>query len=317
MRTDAFRPRRVWWLLVLGIAVVAGRTPTVHGATCLSGRPGFPCLAAQAVPAGPSGDSSDAMMQRFRQALGLPAGRSWPMVAGVPMPVELPGAASLTAQEVYARTVDSVLFVVATRTEGSAVYTSRGSAVAVSPAAALTNCHVVMYGSGSEKDPGFRFTSVMPTITLTAHDGARGRAALLASHPDLDICLLRIEDVALRPIKGIVPYHLVAIGERVYSLGNPKGLTFSLADGLVAAKRDRQRLSQNVCADVIQTSAPISPGSSGGALLNAAGMLIGITQSVVEDGQNLNFAIAVDLLWRQYPDGGAVRIASPLYPSCP
>lgn len=49
---------------------------------------------------------------------------------------------------------------------------------------------------------------------------------------------------------------------------------------------------------MIQTSAPVSPGSSGGALVDARGALLGITTFIVKDAQNLNFAIAAEEFWR-------------------
>jgi hypothetical protein len=79
----------------------------------------------------------------------------------------------------------------------------------------------------------------------------------------------------------------------VYALGNPRNLELTLSDGLISALRrdDDMKLQR------IQTSAPISHGSSGGGLFDEEGRLIGITSSGKEDGQNLNFAIPIN--WMQ------------------
>jgi tetratricopeptide (TPR) repeat protein len=81
----------------------------------------------------------------------------------------------------------------------------------------------------------------------------------------------------------------MAVGDKVYTIGNPRGLAGTLADGIISALRDTKEFGK-----VIQTTAPISQGSSGGALLDSAGHLIGITKFYMRDAQNLNFATPID-----------------------
>jgi S1-C subfamily serine protease len=76
----------------------------------------------------------------------------------------------------------------------------------------------------------------------------------------------------------------------VYAIGTPQGLERTLSQGLVSAMRETSE------GTVIQTSAPISPGSSGGGLFDTQGQLVGITTFQTKTGQNLNFAIPVDWL---------------------
>ena len=105
-----------------------------------------------------------------------------------------------------------------------------------------------------------------------------------------------IRDLALLKINGagnFIPVvlgdsDLVSVGERVVAIGNPKGLENTVSDGLVSAVRDMNGTK------LIQISAPISPGSSGGALFNMNGEVIGITSSSFDEGQNLNFAVAIN-----------------------
>lgn len=77
-------------------------------------------------------------------------------------------------------------------------------------------------------------------------------------------------------------------GQKVYAIGNPLGLERSISEGIVSGIRfdDGRKL--------IQTTAPISPGSSGGGLFNDNGELIGITTATLVNGQNLNFAIPLN-----------------------
>lgn len=78
------------------------------------------------------------------------------------------------------------------------------------------------------------------------------------------------------------------IGNIIYTLGNPQGYTNTFSIGIISSFRSNEYQNQ------IQYTAPISPGSSGGALLNSNGKLIGITSHCITTGQNLNLAIPSD-----------------------
>jgi len=82
----------------------------------------------------------------------------------------------------------------------------------------------------------------------------------------------------------------IGIGDRVAIISSPKGLSNTVSDGLVSAIRtdDGQRL--------IQITAPISPGSSGGPVFDAHGKVVGIATLQMSEGQNLNFATPIDSL---------------------
>ncbi|HMC97190.1 MAG TPA: serine protease [Flavobacteriales bacterium] len=82
----------------------------------------------------------------------------------------------------------------------------------------------------------------------------------------------------------------VRVGQRIYVIGTPQGLPATFSDGLVSSVRTGEGVSR------IQITAPISPGSSGGPVLNAKGQLVGVAVEQFREGQNLNFAIpAADL----------------------
>jgi tetratricopeptide (TPR) repeat protein len=80
----------------------------------------------------------------------------------------------------------------------------------------------------------------------------------------------------------------VEVGERVYAIGAPEGLELTLSEGLVSALRHVDN------RPIIQTSAPVSHGSSGGGLFDSQGRLIGVTAFSVKGGQNLNFALPTE-----------------------
>lgn len=100
----------------------------------------------------------------------------------------------------------------------------------------------------------------------------------------------------------------VKIGNKVYAIGNPLGLDRSLSDGLISGFRNEGDL------ELIQMTAPISPGSSGGGLYNKSGELIAITSAGMRNGQNLNLAIPlkgeirniIDIFSYFFPDSGPV-----------
>ena len=96
-----------------------------------------------------------------------------------------------------------------------------------------------------------------------------------------DLCILAVEDTGAAGIPPGRPEAL-RVGDPVYTIGNPKGLEGTFSKGMVTALREPDKL--------IQIDAPISPGSSGGPVLNSEGKLVGIATSSLIGGQNLNFA---------------------------
>jgi hypothetical protein len=80
-------------------------------------------------------------------------------------------------------------------------------------------------------------------------------------------------------------------GDRVVAIGNPLGLETTVSDGLVSAVRQIDPQLK-----LLQISAPISPGSSGGPLFNDRGEVVGVTTLFSAEGQNLNFAVPVEYL---------------------
>lgn len=80
----------------------------------------------------------------------------------------------------------------------------------------------------------------------------------------------------------------ISIGETIFCIGNPLGLEYSFSDGLLSGVRDFQNLKW------LQFTAPISPGNSGGPLINRQGEAIGMVTFLMLGGQNLNFALAIN-----------------------
>ena len=144
----------------------------------------------------------------------------------------------------------------------------QGSGVATADEGVVTNRHVV---AGA-------------TI-LRVRQAARTWVATVAGRDSThDLVRLRVPGLTAPPLPLRLSTDL-RIGERVYAVGAPQGLELSLSEGLISGLRLFQGLR------VIQTTAAISAGSSGGGLFDDRGRLIGITTFYSNDGQNLNFAI--------------------------
>lgn len=122
-------------------------------------------------------------------------------------------------------------------------------------------------------------------ITIKTHDGRAFKVnGFKYINPTEDIAILTI-DASYNKFTPIdINYKSLQIGEKVYTISNPKGLEFTFSDGMINQYKN----------EYIQFSAPISPGSSGGALLNENGQLIGIITSYLGKAQNINFALPND-----------------------
>jgi hypothetical protein len=188
------------------------------------------------------------------------------------------GRKTLSAAELFKRVQRSVFIVLASRSVSDARDRDimQGSAVAVSDHLLLTNCHVVMD---------------RPLIKLV-HGGRRAKARLIAADDDTDRCVIKT-DVSLTPVGGVRTLDSLTVGERVFAIGAPLSLELTLSEGLVSGiRREPER-------NLVQTSAALSPGSSGGGLFDERGNLVGITTlASVNGAQNLNFAIAAGDWWR-------------------
>ena len=107
---------------------------------------------------------------------------------------------------------------------------------------------------------------------------------LIKYHQDYDLAVLRMQKRrAPIPISG--SGRGLVRGQKVVAIGSPLGLFNSVSDGIISGFRQLERVS------MIQFTAPVSHGSSGGALLDLYGELIGLITAGYDDGQNLNLAV--------------------------
>lgn len=134
------------------------------------------------------------------------------------------------------------------------------------------------------------------TADVVFHDGSTARVlGYVAVAPEKDLAILRVDCPAAKlhpiPIAAVLPKK----GERVAAFGNPLGLSKTVSEGIVSAIRDPEDLKAlgfSLSVTSIQTTAPLSPGNSGGPLVNMKGEVVGANTWVVIYGQNLNFAVS-------------------------
>jgi S1-C subfamily serine protease/cytochrome c-type biogenesis protein CcmH/NrfG len=146
----------------------------------------------------------------------------------------------------------------------------QGSGVVIDNGLVISNCHVLMAG-------GFW------TVTIGGHEYTDGK--LSEMDPERDLCTLKVSNLSAAPARAASERAI--IGQRVFSIGAPKGLDLTIGEGIISALR------QDSGGTILQTTAPISPGSSGGGLFDERGELLGITAFRYVEGENLNFALPV------------------------
>lgn len=139
-----------------------------------------------------------------------------------------------------------------------------------------TNLHVVVGG---------------PRVKVTLRDGRElDVVEVLNASTDYDLALVRVEAKGL-PTLNLGDSDAMRPGDSVVAIGNPMGLEDTVSNGLVSGRR-----KDDAGVEILQVSAPISPGSSGGPIINDRGEVIGIAEQVLVQGQNLNFAVPIRYL---------------------
>ena len=155
----------------------------------------------------------------------------------------------------------------------------------------VTNYHVIQRASGAQ-------------IRLT--DDRTYSASLVGASPEHDLAVLRVQSSLDAP----APIPLgssgdLRVGQKVYAIGNPFGLDYTLTTGIISAlDRSLSEETGQTIRDLIQTDAAINPGNSGGPLLDSAGRLIGINTAIYSPSgasAGIGFAVPVDTIARVVP----------------
>ena len=209
----------------------------------------------------------------------------------VPEPTEEPGPRTLSSKEVFDQCSPAVFFIETYDIVGEAYATGSGFFIDES-GIAVTNHHVLK-------------NAISAKITL-ANGEVHDLAGVLYFDRDNDYAVVKVDGSGFATLKAGDASALSG-GDVCYAIGSPKGLQNTISDGIISssARTDLGR-------ELIQMTAPISAGSSGGALINEFGEVVGVTTSSLLSGQNLNFAIPINTVVdngkiQAYKNGGTLQ----------
>src|SRR6184192_2366233 len=193
--------------------------------------------------------------------------------------------ASSTAETVYKQVSPGVVTITAVVNSGRGSGQATGSGIVLDTGGnILTNAHVI---AGAQQ------------IQVTFSDGRTVNATLVGSNSSADLAVIRVSVAAstLHPVT-LGNSDSAQVGDTVYAIGSPFGLSGSLSQGIVSNLKQSGRTSNGSnLSGLIQTDAAINPGNSGGALVNTQGEVIGINSSIespVDGNVGVGFAIPIN-----------------------
>lgn len=144
----------------------------------------------------------------------------------------------------------------------------------------LTNYHVI---AGARQ------------VDVTLHNRKKLRATLVGTDSSHDLAIIQIKEPNLTPMV-LGDSRNLQVGQKVYAIGNPFGLSGTLTRGIVSSIRSVQEPDGMTIDEAIQTDAAINPGNSGGPLLNWHGEVIGINTMIASNvGQSAGIGFAIPI----------------------
>jgi S1-C subfamily serine protease len=156
---------------------------------------------------------------------------------------------------------------------------SYGAGIVIGPRHVLTCLHVVQ---------------AMPSIELSVAEGASMPARLVAKDAELDLAVLELE--APQAVHARLASTTTArMGDRVFAMGAPKKMTFSLNGGIVSYVGRRYD-----GLFYLQTDIPTNPGNSGGPVLDEEGRVIAVASFILRETQGLAFAVPIDYAYQRF-----------------
>ncbi|MBV9304326.1 MAG: SEL1-like repeat protein [Acidobacteriaceae bacterium] len=172
------------------------------------------------------------------------------------------------AAKIY-RSASPAVFVVSVRNESGALI-SLGTGFLIAKNTVVTNLHVASGG-----------------VVFVEAGGVRVRADVTRRDAHNDLAILKIT-AGLEAQSLALSTEEPLSGQSIFVIGNPEGLEKTISTGVISGRRNLNG------RDLLQITAPISHGSSGGPVLNSSGQIVGITVAMLSEGQNLNFAVPAD-----------------------
>jgi S1-C subfamily serine protease len=221
--------------------------------------------------------------------------------AAAPSPDAASPGATLTPTQIYDKEATGVVEITSTfPTAGSDVFgQSLGGNVAVGSGFVVSNKGYILTNAHVVFDSGHRATKLTVMFKGTGSQTRTVSGTIVGVDTLSDVAVIKVatEGLTLNPLP-MGDSGSVQVGESVVAIGNPLQLEFTLTSGIVSAiHRDLSPQSGTNIFDGIQTDAAINPGNSGGPLIDAAGDVIGINESIESTtggNQGLGFAVPID-----------------------
>lgn len=181
----------------------------------------------------------------------------------------------IEVERLYAEVIEQVfkIIVLDESNSNSRKVVSMGSAVAINPNTLITNCHIL----GSQR--------IFARYQAVGVPGRLIALRLVSGDRKTDRCMVQANENVFKPVKGVRLSETIIPGEKVYSVGYPLIFDLSIAEGLIASVRKKGPRS------LFLSTAVTSKGSSGGALFDRFGYLVGITTAVVTQADHYSLAI--------------------------
>ena len=133
------------------------------------------------------------------------------------------------------------------------------------------------------------------TLEVTLHNRKKYRASVVGTDRLHDLAVIQIKAPDLAPMT-LGESRNLQVGQKVYAIGNPFGLSGTLTSGIVSSIRSVQEPDGVTIDEAIQTDAAINPGNSGGPLLNSHGEVVGINTMIASNvGQNAGIGFAIPI----------------------
>ena len=197
----------------------------------------------------------------------------------------------LSAREIANKVLPSVVLIITQDENGNPI--AQGSGFVYKPGLVVSNLHV------------FERATNASVKNVTTGEVSKA-LEVVGMNAQEDICVIRIDNARF-PALSLGDSKSTRMGDEIYVASNPKGLEGSFTRGIVSSVREKNRVKDindeilraaGLMTDrtLFQIDAAISPGSSGGVLVNTKAQAIGIVKSSVVSGQNLNFAIPIEQL---------------------
>ena len=178
--------------------------------------------------------------------------------------------AQKTPKDIISENINSVVTILTDAGQGSGFFYLKNGIV-------VTNYHVIANAR---------------TIFIKTYSGQTYQTFVLGTAPEYDMAFIApLEYQEIYPAATIGNSDLTQIGDQVIAIGSPQGFENTISTGIISGFR-----YSDSGVRLLQTTAPISQGSSGGPLFNENGEVIGLTYAIWMNGQNLNFAIPINYI---------------------